>query len=98
MIARHPSDPDNAAPDWMCITRGRFLPTPSDKTPEPKKIIHVQRGCYVDGIRFGSLKVAAEYIGVTPNQVTARVCKAKGPVLKIKGHVFVCDPTVKVSA
>lgn len=24
MTARHPSDPDNAAPDWMCISRGRF--------------------------------------------------------------------------
>lgn len=24
MIARHPSDPDNAAPDWMCVSRGRF--------------------------------------------------------------------------
>lgn len=53
------------------------------------------RGCTVDGLRFGSLKAAAEYIGVSPNHVSARAHDSRGPVLPIHGHILVIDARMR---
>lgn len=54
-----------------------------------------RRGCTVDGVRFGSLKAAAEYIGVSPNYVSARAHDSTGPVLSIHGHMLVIDSRMR---